>query len=556
MDHHTPPPGRIKKACAICKAEVIPYILNEAKKLTRILTDATALETPAGPQAFSSPLTPASPESPLLETTRNKRKPHFARYTMTAFKYIADYFRSYKVYYHIVEGTPHYYCQTCADRISAHYVTYDMDMETEIDKRTPTFNSTNRSTRRTRSRSHVYEDQRSPGSAGGVAYVNIEASPGRTRYRPEAGPNAGLDRGDQTARARLTFGETSQLASSDNLLLAPTTISLEDDIFTIDDNSELLKVAANSDELYKYYPSSHTADNSVFHYCLLLLSKSYRILNNQAKAKHKDMRREMQAKLGWFNPYDWLQTLGLVTYSELLQIKTEVKTTISMLTAELEENACGIQLHIDNPEIWSMQFITPRGIELTMMDHDKSRWAYLYNPSQRTRFTVAIIIVAYFILMMVKPEWFRRPENESSSGDLSPTQAPTTPQPNPGPPSPPSPPPHHTPAPNPQPHHTTTKAPTHTTTKPPTHPTQVDCDVQPVCESPGWSNFNKVMQYNAQLANPITTVGEIYQACPSMVQTFQWIASNCVHDDGTFSRWIQTTGTNLITCAEYLAEHA
>ena len=302
----------------------------------------------------------------------------------------------------------------------------------------------------------------------------------------------------------------------------------------IDYNEELLLEDAVNGHLFIRYNEDGKKPQHAIHNLLLMLSQTYRDLQAEANRSGTDIRRQVGGDLKWQSLRGWLSTLGIKTYPRLLTIVAEVKASIQALERDLPLNNCPT-LDRHSAAVWSMQHITPRGVELAMMDVDTAYTSYLV-PTQRTRFIIVMLIVIFFILMIAKPEWFKsRVTEHSEAGHNSTTPSPHTPRPSPPQPGPPSP---------PQP-------------SPPSPPLTINCNISSVCEhSTHWQTFTQIMEHNANLTHPVTTLGDLFSICGQSVQSsFVMIYQQCTGQSPEIWRMINTAGTECIEFAEYLRDN-
>ena len=593
-------------ACSICRDEIIPLTLGVLSQNIAEHIHATRTSSPGSPVEMRTPSKMRSPKSPLLEkgSLANERSPLYVnsmsyRLLQQLLHTLTDSLRNQAVYYHLAGTTPIYYCQNCGTKLNAKYIYYGLDMEQKILQNMPptSFQTPVRQAQGLSNQGHNagnWDAEDSPLLQWDKNPLNSSPSPRPPLQRilfPAAGDTL-RQRVSPDRRKKVSptsnFGSpitsssprnsayTSQDASmsyssSDTSSSSTSTVNSSNisdisaaDLNTYGDNdgeeNRLLYDTINQHAFHRYKPEG-TQKKEVMHNILLMLSKTYRQLQHKAEDNKTDIREQISADLGWTNLRGWLSTFGIKTYPHLQTIAAEAKQTIEQLEKDLPLNDCPA-LNQHCPALWSMQHITPRGVELAMIDVSTSWKSYL-APTQRTRFIVVMLIVILLILMIIKPEWFELRAPESSGGahhDSSTTTTPhttphTTPNPSPQPPSPPPQPP----SPPPQPPSPPPQPPS-PPPQPPSPPTGPNCTISSTCEtstSPHWQVFTQVMQYNANLSDPITNMAQLFSECGATVQTaFMTIYQSCTQQDPVVLRMLNNAATtSCVAFAEYLQKN-
>lgn len=586
-------------SCTICKTEIIPLTLKDLSHQLTESINRNISSTTGSPMEMRTPGKKRSPEAPLLESGSPPRQPSssvsnsITYHLLQQLKHtLTDSLRNKAVYYHMAETTPLYYCQSCGTKLNANYVYYGLDMAKKIEKMLP-------------------EESFHTPKAGSRGEGSFNDDDVRILVMDPFSPDDELARGD-SVRQTLHFGgqtsprrptashlaqggihlrsSPSRRAAAAASLRSPGSVRSPDSLNssassdmaiidlntygeTSDTSEQLLEDTINQRAFHRYNPTDDKK-NKTMHNMLLMLSSTYRRLQRQAEEYHTDIRGQVGAGLGWKNLRDWLSTFGIRTYPHLQNIVSEVKKNVADLVENVPKNEdpkfserypeekfpskqkkfCP-ELREHCPALWSMQHITPRGVELAMMDVDTSWTSYLV-PTQRTRFIIVLLIIILFILMMVKPEWFKSRAPQSSGADQHSTTATTTtqtrpaPHPNP-PPSPPAPAPHPNPPPSPP-------APAPHPNPPPPSPASVNCNISSTCEtSTHWEMFNDIMKHNAALEQPVVTLTDLFSICGSAIQTvFTTIFSNCTGQNPEVWRMLSNPSTtNCTTFGAYLKDN-
>lgn len=495
---------KFNKNCAICGTTIEPYLYQIVQELIDLHVD----ETPPGTPQSTYTSGTDSPRTPLLNQSLQQQTNIKVGWLPWLLHYLKDCLCPTAVYFHQAgeafseaATTKIYYCNHCGPRVGAHYVNYGFYADGVYQF------ALNQSPLHMKSfyAYHLATPQLTPGRFAGYQshYPGL-----RNRTSPQRPPRG---RALHESGTPIPFDLDQSLVQSPkpSPIRIPNARSMptpEDDIDSTLSNprrTPLKKIAqaiVNDDNVKQYYFSNKSS--GVFHNLLKLLSPAYNALAEQAVRSNHSMLIQFTKEQAWGS------YLGLTTDPRLSEIVQEVKESITALDdhPEIKE-----KLYIHNPAFWSMKHITEKSVMQIMEHHEKPWWNPLAISQQKLRLIVALIIVIFIILLITYPEWFAAPASKHGH-TTAPTPHPTTP--------PPSPPPHPGPTP-PSPHPSPPPSP------PPTGP---DCNISSACESTtNWDLLSSVFEYNYNLTNPITTIGDLSNACTGVINVFAVLETICDH---------------------------
>ena len=287
---------------------------------------------------------------------------------------------------------------------------------------------------------------------------------------------------------------------------------------------------------------------NLWHCILEQLSPLYLKLSNEVKGS-ASLRQHFGSGQGW------RCTVGLSVYSNSTKIIAEITENIKFLASSLHSNATLMDetLAKESPLFWSMQHITPQGLEAVLCEVDRS-WYGRLVPVQKTRciiFSTAIMVILLAIIIHTIYDKQSNTETYpiSLATSTSHTIHSTHPSTN-----------HTTHSTHPSTNHTTHS--THPSTNHTTHSTtlkpEIECNLSKQCETQShWQTLSSIFTHDA--AFNIKTIQDLTSQCANTINVgkimlFYW--ENCLNKNPQYFPIFSNPNTPLTLVLEILQNYS
>jgi hypothetical protein len=522
-------------------------------------------QNPVDPSQLLKDLNDSLNESQPLLNTSIRSQATSTKYSNLRWmkNYVADWARGCMVYYHCYDkDNPNevlYYCSLCGPRVNASY--FNRGEAVKFDENT-SLNTSSISGRRPSSPGQQWTPSEKQWVEGSDS---ASSSPPST---PPAGRGAAPLPLNINSKLKQRTPPRKTTATPDSPSIFSRDIDIS--ILVLGNKAKEFNLTAELKQAdFDGRLKKKVSTTGIFHWLLCLLSAEYKKIAKQAYDRKISLRQHYVADQGW------LPWLGLKTYARSQKIIKEIKAKIANTKDELDYDLPIITL---SPMVWSMQFITARGIELSMADVDKT-WSSTLMPYQRWRAPFGIMLVLAFAVVATKlaaaetaknnnagpppPAPTPTPTPTPTSAWPTPTQTSTSARPTSTPTSTSARP---TPTPTsalPTSTQTSTSArptstPTSTSARPTPTPTptpgQPNCDFPEGCEGNHWQTLRDILEYNYNLPQPIKTTGALRNACGEHAHNLFNQIIKCYPDDQPLIDMINSATTDLIVLANKLAQ--